>query len=89
MATLITQLKVNDYGAWRPVYDSLASLRSSYGEKSSQVYHDASDPNMVTIIFKWDSIANAQKYSQSTELKAALSKSGVQGPPSFQFLTEA
>lgn len=88
MARMLVQHKVKDYEEWKRVYDSVADLRSSNGELSDQIYRDVSDPNKLTVIFKWDSLENAQKYAQSPELKAAMEKAGVEGPPNINFLTE-
>jgi quinol monooxygenase YgiN len=85
---MLVQHKVKDFAAWKNVYDSVADLRASNGELSDQIYRDASDPNSLTVIFKWDSLANAQKYAQSPELKAAMEKAGVDGPPNIYFLNE-
>jgi hypothetical protein len=40
-------------------------------------------------MFEWDSLENAQKYAQSPELKAAMERAGVEGPPDISFLNEA
>ena len=88
MASMLVQQTVKDCAAWRKVYDSAADLRASNGGLSDQVYRDASNPNSVTAIFKWDSLANAQKYAQTPELKAAMEKAGVVGPPNISFLNE-
>jgi len=89
MATMLVQHHVKDYAAWKKVYDSVAGLRASSGEMSDQVYHDASDPNKLTLVFKWNSLVNAQKFAGSPELKAAMEKAGVDGPPVVTFLNEA
>ncbi len=88
MASMLVQHKVKDFAEWKKVYDSVVDLRASSGELSDQIYRDASDPNRLTVIFKWDSLANAQKYAQSPELKAAMEKAGVEGPPNIFFLNE-
>ncbi len=88
MASMLVQHKVKDFADWKKVYDSVADLRSSNGELSDKIYRDESDPNSLTIIFKWDSIANAQRYAQSPELKAAMEQAGVEGPPNIHFLNE-
>ena len=88
MASMLVQQHVKDYAAWKKVYDSAADLRASNGALSDQIYREASDPNKLTIIFKWNSLANAQKYAQSPELKAAMEKAGVDGPPAISFLNE-
>jgi hypothetical protein len=89
MATMLVQLKVKDFTEWKKVFDSGSALRTSNGELSHQIYHDASDPNKITAIYKWDLLANAQKFAQSLELKAAMMEAGVQGPPAVSFLNEA
>ncbi|OGO65260.1 MAG: hypothetical protein A2Z45_02770 [Chloroflexi bacterium RBG_19FT_COMBO_55_16] len=88
MASMLVQHKVKDFAEWKKVYDSVADLRASNGELSDKLYRDANDPNRLTLIFKWDSLANAQKYANSPELKAAMEKAGVEGPPSIYFLNE-
>jgi len=88
MARMLVQLQVKDYAEWKRVYDSGADMRSSHGELSDQIYRDASDPGKVTVFFKWDSLANAQKFAQSAELKAAMEKAGVERPPDVSFLNE-
>ena len=89
MASMLIQHQVKDYAAWKKVFDSAIDLRTSNGGLSAQVYRDASDPNKVTTINKWNSLANAQKFAHSPELKAAMEKAGVVGAPNISFLNEA
>jgi quinol monooxygenase YgiN len=88
MATMLIQHTVKSFTEWKKGFDSKAELRKSSGELSTQVYQDAGDPNKVTVVNKWDSLANAQKFAQSPELKAAMEKAGVVGAPSVSFLNE-
>ena len=88
MATMLVQQKVKDFDAWKEVYDTAFDMRASNGEISNQIYRDASDPNSLTVILKWDSLENAQRYASSPELKAAMEKAGVEGPPNIYFLNE-
>ena len=89
MASLLFQIKVKEYSAWRKVYDTLKGFRISMGQLSEQVYRDADDPHKVAILFTWDAIENAQKYTRAPELRAAMADAGVEGPPSITFLNEA
>lgn len=89
MATMLVQHAVKDFAEWKKVYDSVVDLRASSGELSDQIYRDASDPNKLTVIFKWDSLENARNYAESPELKAAMERAGVEGPPTIIFLNEA
>ena len=88
MASMLVQHQVKDYAEWKRVYDSVADMRSTNGELSDRIYRDESDPNKLTVMFKWDTLANARKYAQSPELKAAMEKAGVEGPPNISFLNE-
>ena len=89
MASMLVQHKVKDYAEGKRVYDSVADMRTRNGELSDKIYRDANDPNSLTVIFNWDSLANAQKYAASPELKAAMEKAGVEGRPTIHFLKEA
>jgi hypothetical protein len=61
----------------------------SSGELSDQIYYDASDPNSLTLLYKWNSLANAQKFANAPELKVAMEKAGVVSEPNVHFLIEA
>jgi heme-degrading monooxygenase HmoA len=89
MASMLIQIKVNDFAEWKKGFDAGSGLRSSNGEISHQIYRDATNPNKVATVFQWNSLANAQKFAQSPELKAAMERSGVEGPPTVYFLNES
>jgi heme-degrading monooxygenase HmoA len=89
MTSMLIQIKVKDFEAWKKGFDAGSSLRSSNGEISHQIYRNASEPNKVATVFQWNSLANAQKFAQSPELKAAMERSGVEGAPTVYFLSES
>jgi quinol monooxygenase YgiN len=89
MASMMVQHHVKGFAEWKKVFDSMAGMRASSGELSDQIFRDASDPNKLTLVFKWNSLENAQKFAHSPELKAAMEKAGVEGPPTVSFLNEA
>ena len=89
MASMLIHHHVKDFAAWKKVFDSKADLRAAGGELSAQLYRSESDPNEITAIFQWDSLANAHSFAESPELKAAMEASGVDGKPSMYFLNEA
>ena len=88
MAVMLVQHKVKDFAEWKKVFDSAVGMRKSSGELSVQVLRDASDPNSLTLVNKWDSLENAQKFAHSPELQAAMEKAGVMGAPNVSFLNE-
>ncbi len=88
MASIMVQHTVSDFATWKKVFDSSVDMRKTAGELSNQLFRDASDPNKVTVINQWKSMADAQKFAHSPELKAAMEKSGVVGQPAIFFLNE-
>ncbi len=89
MAHLLVHHKVEDYKKWKPVFDEHSNFRSRNGSKGGRVFRDSKNPNEIFILFEWDSLDNAQKFSQSDDLKAVMMKAGVQGMPEIHFLEEA
>jgi len=89
MAVILVKHKVKDFAAWKKGFDANLAMRKSFGEVSAEVFRDASDPNLITVVNKWDSLANAQKFAHSPDLKAAMEKSGVVGAPDVSFWNEA
>jgi hypothetical protein len=73
---------VESYEKWRPVFDSLEGLRRSKGSKGvNQVFRDADNPNIITLVLEWDTADNARKFLASAELREAMQKAGVIGAP--------
>jgi len=89
MAGMLIQHKVKDFAMWKKVFEANSGLRKSGGELSHEIFRDASDPLSVTVINKWNSLENAQKFARSPELKAAMADAGVAGAPTVTFLNEA
>jgi len=88
MASMLIQHTVKDYAEWKKVFDSVNELHTSSGEISSQIYRDSTDPNKITVMNRWNSSANAQKFAHSPELMAAMERAGVVGAPAIYFLNE-
>lgn len=89
MATLFVHHKVQDYGAWRKVFDDLTAVRTGYGCSGHKVFQSPSDPKEVTILTEWKNIDQAKTYATSNELKEGMKNAGVISQPDVMFLTEA
>ena len=85
---MLAQHQVEDFPKWKAEFDRVVDLRKANGEKSAQIFHDAENPNKLTLLFEWDSIENAQNYAKKPDLAAAMQKAGVTTPPAFFFLTD-
>ena len=86
--TLIVKHKVADYGAWRPVYDSVDGLRQQHGCTGDEVFSDPDDKNDITVFHRFPSLEQAQAFAGSAELKDAMGRAGVAGPPRIEFAVE-
>ena len=86
MPHLAVRHQVQDYAAWKTVFDELAPQRRAAGEISYQIYHADGDRNHVILMFEWDSTDNAKAFVGSDTLREAMGKAGVQGEPAIFFL---
>jgi quinol monooxygenase YgiN len=72
---------VKDYAAWLPIYDAAQSLRAKAGVTGAEVFRDPVDPNKLTIIHRFKTVAAANAFLSDPALKAAMAKGGVIGAP--------
>jgi quinol monooxygenase YgiN len=72
---------VKDYAAWLPIYDAAESLRAKAGVTGAEVFRDPVDPNKLTIIHRFKTVAAATAFLADPALKAAMAKGGVIGAP--------
>jgi len=83
--TSVIQHRVNDYAAWRKVYDSVADLQKKGGVIFESVHRAKDDPNMVLVLHRFATQADATAFFSSGDLKAAMQRGGVAGPPRIEF----
>jgi hypothetical protein len=87
MATLFVKHTVGDYKKWRKGFDEFQSHGAQHGIKSAAVFQSAGNPNEVTVMHDFDSVAAAHTFTQAEGLKSAMEKAGVQGAP-MMWITE-
>ena len=88
-ATLIVRHKVADYGTWRSAYDSVDSLRQQHGCTANEVLVDPADKTDVFVLHRFPTVEQAQAFAGSSELKEAMGRAGVAGPPRIEIAREA
>ena len=88
-ALSIVQHPVNDYAAWRTVYEQVQPLRDKHGVSAADVLQDPSNPNQVTVLHWFPSVGQAQAFVTDPGLKDAMAKSGVTAPPRIEIVVEA
>lgn len=88
-ATAIVQHRVSDYSAWRKVYEELADLQAKGGVIAKSVHCSKDDPNLVLVMHTFASVEAATAFLSSGDLKAAMGRAGVQGPPRIEVYEDA
>ena len=88
MPYLHVQFKVQTYQGWREVFDENAGLRQEFGCQSETVFVNAANENEVTILLGFDTVGEAQTFSQSPELREAMQRAGVIPPPQLTIVEE-
>lgn len=68
--------------AW---YDEFAQKRKEKGVTAASVHRDGSDPTLVTVTHQFADLAAAQVFAGWEELRSAMMKGGVEGPPDIWF----
>jgi hypothetical protein len=86
---LYARHEVTDYATWRKAYDGFGVTRKKLGVTAQAVYRSVDDPNDITITHDFASADKAKAFAASPELKAAMEKAGVKGPPQIWITTRA
>ena len=86
MASILVKHTVADYATWKAGFIEHSSARKSAGSKGAQVFQSAQNPNEVVVLFEWDTLENARKFTEDPDLREAMQKAGVQGRPEISFL---
>ena len=76
---------VDDYSAWKRVFDDAAALRKAAGEIAFQLPHEESTQTHLVHFSQWSDLAAAREFFESEELAEIRRNAGVH-PPAFLYL---
>jgi len=85
MASMFIKHRVADYAKWKPVFDEHEAMRRAGGVTGHSVHRQADDPSVVIIALRVSDLSKAKQFAGSDDLKAAMARAGVQGPPEIWF----
>ena len=88
-ATLAVRHTVNDYAAWRSVYEELESLRLQHGCTDKRVLTAPGDANDVFITHDFPTVEQAEAFAHDPALREGMERAGVAGPPRIEIFTSA
>ncbi|MGH9275948.1 MAG: antibiotic biosynthesis monooxygenase [Acidimicrobiales bacterium] len=86
---MIARHRVNDYSAWRSVYDSVDGLRVEHGCTGEEVLVDPTDKQEVFVLHRFPTVEQAEAFAGSDELREAMARAGVAGRPRIEIAVEA
>ncbi len=89
MVRLFVRHSVNDYDAWRKVYDAFDEERRPMGVIGDAVFRGVDDGNDVTAWHDFTTVEEAKAFAGWPRLKQAMDEAGVAGEPQIWFVTEA
>jgi quinol monooxygenase YgiN len=72
--------KVEDYTAWKKIFDTAATIRKEAGEIAYQVLKYENEPNKIVHFSRWTSSADAKLFFESPKLVQIRIDAGVKAP---------
>jgi quinol monooxygenase YgiN len=72
--------EVEDYQAWKQIFDGASDLRKQAGESEYQVLKYENNPNKIVHFSSWTSIEAAKRFFESPELVKIRADAGVKSP---------
>ncbi|WP_340646039.1 antibiotic biosynthesis monooxygenase [Phenylobacterium sp.] len=79
--------EVEDYAAWKVVFDDAAAIRKAAGELSFQVLRHDDDANRIVHFSRWASLEGARTFFESPALVEIRRRAGVRAPQ-FLYLSQ-
>ena len=79
--------EVEDFSAWKTVFDNAAEIRRDAGEISYQLLKFENDANKIVHFSRWNSLQNARRFFESERLVEIRRQAGVKAPR-FIYLDE-
>lgn len=86
LAGIIVSHAVEDYDAWRKVYDDFDLHRKECGIVGQAVNQEFDDPNSVIIYHQAESLSALRAFVDSNELKERMRDGGVAEPLEIRFV---
>ena len=77
MATVYVLHRVEEYGKWREIYDSVGEMQKSGGVVEDAVFRAEGDPNNVLVMHRFESLSEAHAYFENPLLADAIREAGV------------
>lgn len=87
-AILAIRHNVQDYAAWRKVYDEVEPLRAQHGCTAQRVLRLPDDGNDLFITHDFPTFEQAEGFAHDPALREAMERGGVEGVPRIEIFTD-
>lgn len=88
MAFMMTRVQVDDYEAWKPMFDS-DPVGAREKAKGHRIFRTVEDPNEVSIAVEFDSPEDAREARQRLVDEGVFDRVTVKVPPTIVEETDA
>jgi quinol monooxygenase YgiN len=84
---VLTRAEVRDFDTFWQVFQTRGhELRTRHGSSRARVFRDAENPNVISVLFDWESRARFEEFLQDPETREAMQAAGLLAPPEYTFL---
>jgi hypothetical protein len=84
--TMVVAFTIQDYAAWRPVFDAANAERVKAGVTNPRIFRDADHPDRMLVLFSVASHKQGRAWMTSADVKTAWHNGGVVGVPTYHFM---
>ncbi len=88
MVRMFVRHNVNDYAAWRKVYDDFDEERQGMGVADHAVFQTVGEPNDVTLWHDFASVEAAEAFTASERIGEVMEAAGVAGEPTIWYVEQ-
>ena len=87
-ATLTVRHNVEDYAAWRKVYDDAEALRAQHGCTAARVMRRPADETDLFVTHDFPTVEQAESFAHDPSLREIMGRAGVRGVPQIEIFTD-
>ena len=85
MTYMVVRHKVEEYAAWKSVFDEHAATRKAMGGKGYLLLRNADNTNELLILLELDDLNKAREFAGSQDLRETMARAGVADEPDIYF----
>jgi heme-degrading monooxygenase HmoA len=87
MPCLLIRHTVQDYSAWKAVFDEQTDVRRANGSQGGRLFR-STESGEVLVLLEWDDLERARLFADSDDLREAMARAGVTDRPDIWFLED-